>query len=251
MTISADPIVLGAVRPSAAALLEAWEKARIGGLAARVACLLRLVRPHEDEAALLEVPIGQRNRSLLVLHVVLAGPEVQCVVRCSHCQELNELSLQAAALMVPPGITPPGGFQADAGPWTLRFRLPNTADLVIGMGGGDLPSMRRIVAERCLLAIEPAPEGPLPEALIDALSLAIGRADPAAELLFHIQCVACGEQFVTLLDPSHLVWRELDDTSQRLLLEVDALARVYHWPEREILALSAERRQAYLSLVGA
>jgi hypothetical protein len=237
--------------PSALALLDAWEQARGGGLAVRVTALLGLVHPNAAPADLLELPLGQRNRALLALHVALAGPEVQCVVRCAHCPELNEMSLRAGALMLPTGTTPAGGFRADIDAWTLHFRLPTTADLVVAMAAGSLDAMRRVVAERCVLSIEPPAEGPMPERVIDAVSHALGAVDPAAELVFHLRCVACGERFTTLLDPTYFVWRELEDAGHRLLAEVDALARVYHWPQQEILSLSPARRSAYLDLVGA
>src|SRR5688500_7016636 len=104
-SVSAESVVLAPGLPSATALLDAWEQTRNGGLAVRVTALLGLVYPNEAPGNLLEVPLGQRNQTLLALHVALAGPEVECVVNCPHCRELNELSLRAAALMLPPGTT--------------------------------------------------------------------------------------------------------------------------------------------------
>ena len=48
--------------------------------------------------------------------------------------------------------------------------------------------------------------------------------------------------------PAYL-WEELDVRARRLLDEVHALARSYGWAEREILALSEVRRNAYLDRV--
>ena len=45
------------------------------------------------------------------------------------------------------------------------------------------------------------------------------------------------------------VWAEVDAAAQRLLHEVDVLARAYGWTEPEVLALSEARRAAYLRLV--
>jgi hypothetical protein len=240
-----------AVSPSAAAVLDAWEGAQTSRLGARVVSLLKLVYDGRSGADLLNLPLGQRNRALLALHLALVGPDLECVVQCPECQELNELSLQASALMLPAGVTPPDGLSASAGDWTFQFRLPNTADLVFCLSRAGLSDMRRAMAERCLLSVEPALDGALPDPLIDALARAVSESDPAAELLFHLDCVGCQQRFSTLLDPSYVLWRELGDAGQRLLAEVDILARTYHWPEREILALSAARRRMYLSLVDA
>jgi hypothetical protein len=240
-----------ATPPSAVVLLDAWEAARNGELAARVASLLSLVHGDRSRDALLNMPLGQRNRALLALHATLVGPVLECVVRCPRCLELNELSLDVALLVLPAEAAPGAGLSTSCAAWTLRFRLPTTNDLVSCLAQGSLQNGRSVLAERCVLSVEPAVEGPLPDELIGALSQAIGEADPAAELVFHLSCVACQQHFTTLLDPSYVLWRELNDTGQRLLAEVDALARTYHWPEREILALSPTRRRMYLDLVDA
>jgi len=54
--------------------------------------------------------------------------------------------------------------------------------------------------------------------------------------------VAKGEQNI-------FFWAELAAEAKRLLREVDALARAYGWREADILALSSQRRHAYLELV--
>ena len=46
------------------------------------------------------------------------------------------------------------------------------------------------------------------------------------------------------------LWKEVLIEARRLLREVNALARTYHWREADILALSPRRRQAYLELAG-
>jgi hypothetical protein len=54
-----------------------------------------------------------------------------------------------------------------------------------------------------------------------------------------------------LFDIGEFFWTEIAVQAQRLLREIDALARAYGWTEREILSLPGQRRQAYLELVAA
>ena len=53
------------------------------------------------------------------------------------------------------------------------------------------------------------------------------------------------------LDVPGLVWDEVDAVARRLVDEVHALASAYGWAERDILAMGAARRAAYLARVGA
>jgi hypothetical protein len=52
------------------------------------------------------------------------------------------------------------------------------------------------------------------------------------------------------LDPAAIVVEEVDRHARQVLREVDQLARAYGWREPDILALSRDRRRAYLGLVG-
>ena len=51
------------------------------------------------------------------------------------------------------------------------------------------------------------------------------------------------------LDAGAVLWDEIDARARALLGEVHLLAAAYGWTEREILALGAERRASYLSMV--
>ena len=53
------------------------------------------------------------------------------------------------------------------------------------------------------------------------------------------------------LDTGQLVWQQVRTAAERLLLDIDALARAYGWTEREMLSLPPARRAAYLQIVTA
>ena len=69
-----------------------------------------------------------------------------------------------------------------------------------------------------------------------------------AALLVSLACTACGEKWEVAFDPSSFLAEELGAEARRAMAEVASLARAYGWSEREILAMSAARRQGYLEL---
>ena len=81
------------------------------------------------------------------------------------------------------------------------------------------------------------------------LAARMGEADGGADGEVELSCPACQHGWSAELDIAAFFWTEIAAQAQRLLREVDALARVYGWREADILAMSAARRQAYLELV--
>jgi hypothetical protein len=51
-----------------------------------------------------------------------------------------------------------------------------------------------------------------------------------------------------LVEIGQFLWTEIRARARRLLQEIDALARVYHWPEADILGMSDARRASYLEM---
>jgi hypothetical protein len=77
----------------------------------------------------------------------------------------------------------------------------------------------------------------------------MAAVDPQAELRVQLQCPDCETGWTTDVDPAAFVWRELEEHAQAALLEVASLAAAFGWSEAEVLAMSRERRRAYLELV--
>jgi len=235
--------------PTDNAVLEAWERGASGHLEARVIALLGLDRQGASDGALLSLPLGQRNAALLRLHEVIWGPRLECVLECPACAALSELSVEVSQILVGPGADPAEGFLLQHGDITLRYRLPNTADLAAALSAGSVDAARRVVVSRCVVGLDP--EAPLTDGAVLALSEGLTEVDPMAELSFVLSCFGCGERWSAQLDPVDFVWRELEARGRELMAEVDALARAYRWSERDILALTPTRRRAYLAMVGA
>ena len=91
--------------------------------------------------------------------------------------------------------------------------------------------------------------GELPAETVEALSRAMIEAEPEAEIILRLTCPACGHEWDLLFDIAEFFWREISAQAQRLLREIDTLARAYGWTEAEILNLPAQRRQTYLEML--
>jgi hypothetical protein len=208
-----------------------------------------------------QLTVGDRERLLFACAAATLGDEVDAVAHCPECQELVELAIPARDLI---GI-PAGGFRPQehelveraAGEIRrLRFRLPTGSDLEeaaqAARAGPDVAAATLLA--RCVLQVtdghgKPVP-GPIGPELAAALDQAVADLDPAAEAIGEGRCPVCGAVIHGILDGFALLASGLA-SSDRLLAEVDSLARAYHWSEAEILALPVPRRRLYLDLVHA
>ena len=77
------------------------------------------------------------------------------------------------------------------------------------------------------------------------------KADPRAEIIISLGCPNCEKHWELLFDIAHFFWNEIAAQAQRIVYEIDALARAYGWTEREILSLPAQRRRTYLEMLAA
>jgi hypothetical protein len=118
----------------------------------------------------------------------------------------------------------------------------------------DEPSRAaRHLLQRCMLAeddAEPAGIERHRETIALAVESAMETLDPMAEITLRSTCPDCGGPVVGTLDPFGLIVAAMDRHGG-IFLEIDRLARAYHWSEGEILALPAMRRRHYLALIEA
>lgn len=253
-------MVGGTASRSASELLDAWEAACRQPPWARPATLLGTGTTDQGHSAEF-LTVGERDRRLAALRRSIFGPTVAATAACPACGEPAELAFAFDDVLPP---APPAG-QGDPAAGTVRhggyevdFRLPTTADLaaVAAARPGDAGRAAEALLRRCVVgAIGPSGTAEdvaaLPGEVVEAVSAAIADADPAADVELELACPACGHRWTSPLDVAAFVWQEVDAWAERTLLEVDALARAYGWPEPAVLALSPWRRQRYLELAGA
>jgi len=237
---------------SAAVTLDLWETGAGLGPVERSLALAAAADPAARDAYdVARLPLGRRDARLLRLHAALGGWTLEATAPCPACGEPAEFAVDARALLAQAGETSPPA-PVEAGGFVVAWRPPDSRDVAAAADAGDAPAAERVLLERCVTAAT-GPDGDvdptaLPQEVRDALTRAMGEADPLAEVLVNVACPACESAFAADLDVAGFVWAEVHAHAQRLLREVDVLARAYGWTEAEVLALSDRRRAEYLQL---
>lgn len=209
---------------------------------------LQWARPDAERATLERLTIGQRNAELLALRQQLFGPDLAALASCPNCGETLDLSFRTADIQTPP--PPVAAEQATTeilhDSRRVRFRPPDTADLLAVGQAADAAAFRRALLARCV----DAPLDTLPSALLDEIVARMAEADPGADVQLNLTCPACAHAWQAPFDIVSFLWREVDAWAGRTLREVHLLASAYGWREADILGLSAQRRQHYLDMIG-
>ena len=250
------------MRPlSAYTIVRLWEWGLDRNLADRALALLVVALPDRSQDELASLPLGRRDALLLSLRERSLGPTLGSYSECPECGQGLEYTLQVSDLLVPAESLEGGPerreFELISGGYSLRFRLPDSTDLLSVEQCENVNEARRLLAGRCLLQVtregeEAAPlESPdeLPQQAINELAARMIECDPQAEVLLDLDCPACRHSWLVVFDIASFFWSEISALAKRLLREVHALARAYGWNESDILSMSDARRQFYLELV--
>lgn len=256
------------MRPlDAVELLAVWEQACTRSPVERALALVAAASPETPPDELAALPIGRRDAALLLLRAWTFGPEITATAECPSCGERVELSTAVGELLVPePPNAPDFGAPAEpievsAGGCSLTLRLPDSRDLLsLSATAGDPGELRQQLFRRTVLAARAGGKrldpqqldlGKLAPEVVEAAMARLAEADPQADVELSLTCPGCGHGWLAGFDITTFFWREIEAWALRTLREVHVLASAYGWAEREILALSAWRRSAYLQLVGA
>lgn len=218
------------------AILEAWEIGTNRRPLDRALALLWASGASDDPASL---PLADRDRALMHLHTATFGREIEVQAVCPSCQEMLEFSLDPTELV--------GG-------------LPTLTNETIGKGEAQVTL--RALTSRDLAAVADLPPEEVPAAMraratgLDAVppdiaakvDARLDAREAEGELHTKLRCPACSRSWTETLDFVALIWPEVDAAARQLLGDVADLARAFGWTERDVLALSPARRQAYLRL---
>lgn len=238
------------------ALLRVWESGTSLPPLLRPLTTLAASYPENDWDTLTRLSIGQRDACLLEVRRGTFGAMLNARSECPACGERLELTLDVADLLGSAPYSPP--LNADtlhfaAEGYEIILRLPNTLDLQAIATCPDASAARQFLLERCVHSVtwegKTVRLADLPDPMLSALEAEIETHDPLANINLSLNCPACGHSWLTHLDVAAFVWAEIDAEARRLLRDVHQLARVYHWREVDILAMSRQRRQTYLNLM--
>jgi hypothetical protein len=206
--------------------------------------------------ALSALSIGSRDAQLFALRAQTFGDAAEAQTRCPACGERLEFTLAMSELAA--SCRPPAGhdldwqdLSADDG-WQLRWRVPRVEDVEALQALPRTTDRRLALLARCVdglrCAGRPAQVSQMPETLVAAVAQHMEAFDPGADIVLAFDCDACGHHWPASFDIVGYLWSELGALARRLLRDVDTLARAYGWREPDILALSSQRRRAYLEL---
>jgi hypothetical protein len=235
---------------SAEELLGLWERAVATAPVERGDALLALQREPLPES------LGAYNAALLGLRARLFGNAQLLSSRCAACGATIEFAVDCDVLaraLAPTGDGREERLETDG--YRVEFSLPGVTDVRAASAHADRDEFVRTLLRRCVTRCErddgePCDAANMPASVADALSRRMESLEPGAAVSFDLTCPECGAQWNAPMDCADVVWSELQARAERLLLDVDALARAYGWSEPQVLALSATRRAAYLQLIG-
>ncbi len=241
--------------PSTPELLRIWERGRSFAPVHRALELLAAACPETSPDTLAGLSVGRRDAMLLRLRKLLFGPRVAGLVGCPRCRGEVELTFDIADILTNSGEEGKAEVALNAEGYELRFRLPDSEDLAVAIEKQDPAGARELILQRCLASAlchgRPAAYEELPSEVLESVNEHLAKADPLGDIQVAVSCPMCEHSWRSGFDIVSFLWTEIDTWARRVLYEVHTLARVYGWCERDILALSAFRRQLYLQMVGA
>jgi hypothetical protein len=233
-------------------LLDAWESTRARAPAEQSNILTGLTAPDRSTTELDEMGLGDRQRRLLALRRSLFGTRIEGIADCMRCERLFEVGFPIEPLLEAEPGDATREHEERFGGFDVTFRLPTVADAQAAGHGQNADEAHRLLLDRCVLRASQNGEsievGDLPSRICQQLGERIGELDPLSDIELTGTCPECGARWVVAVDIGRFLWAELDGWARRTLSEIDALARVYGWTEREILALGPTRRRLYVEL---
>lgn len=239
---------------STSELMSVWERGLTLPRAQQALLLLALACPETPPEALAQLSIGQRDSRLLTLREWSFGHQLAAVAICPHCGERLELMFASSDIRVNADEGQRDIYSFDSEEYRVRFRLPNSLDLMAVADSPTVDAAREEIFRRCLLSLQyhgqEQPPDPLPQAVFHAIVGQMAEADPQAEVQLSLACPACNHLWQTVFDIVAFFWSEIDAWAHRILRDIHTLASAYGWSEADILALSPRRRQCYLEMAG-
>jgi hypothetical protein len=238
---------------SATELLDIWEQGLDQTPSQRALGLLSACNPDIPLDKLAKMPVGLRDRQLLLLRDGIFGPDMIAVMSCPKCSELLETNFRTSDIYIDPYVDPQEILSVQLLDYLVEFRLPNSQDLNAISDLQDVESAKKILINRCITKIcqgeAEKTHDQLPGDMLDAVLGLMDEADPFADIHLNFICPVCNHEWPEQFDILSFFWSEIESWANHTLDEIHLLARAYGWNESEILSIGARRRQLYLERV--
>lgn len=238
---------------TASEIIHLWETAYSFHPIDQALSILQQVMPGHTREQLAEMPLGQRDALLLSLRQLTFGDALPGKDNCPQCNETVEFALSCTALLA--NNPEPRRKRLVVDEYDVTVRPLTSFDLGAAANAPTLHSARSLLLQHCAEEVlyqgVTTPVQALPQSLQNSIAETALAADPQAEKVLELSCPSCKNEWQSILDIGHILWKEIAAWAQRLLLEVHQLATAYGWTEDEILQLGPVRRASYLQMVSA
>ena len=199
-----------------------------------------------SETSLAALCITDFEYLMLSLRRAWRGPRIVLGLDCDYCRESSECALDIDELLrdaVPKaatGVHPhpdrQGWFMLDGG----AFRLPVVGDQIMV---AERARPARALAELCL------DDAARRKGLRARIERAMECMAPEISRVIRGLCPACERPIEADFPVAATVMAEIRQSLTSLYDDIDLIARVYHWPQAEILSLPHDRRRAYVGRI--
>ncbi|MGI8729483.1 MAG: hypothetical protein ACR2LK_05755 [Solirubrobacteraceae bacterium] len=199
------------------------------------------------------------DREALLLHVLRLtfGSSLDCTLGCVRCGELLDVRLDVDELVLAPyEIWEPVydvSLGADPRPARVTFRLPSGADqeAIAALASRSLETAVGALVRRCLIDEAGAADLAVDDELAAVIADRMASLDPQAVIELVTVCPECDVRIEAQVDALELLCRKVAAHHGQLIVDIDLLARSYHWSEDAILGLPVGRRRAYAAVARA
>jgi hypothetical protein len=242
---------------NASEVLELWEETSGQTVLAKSLSLLSKACSTEDFNQLGHLSIGERDARLLQLREWMFGTVLRSKFICPNCAETIEWESDSQGLHLQSFSEElfVREFFLETDGYSIRFRLPDSFDIAKILQADFSESIAKKILAGCITNIIKDKEqhipGDLPESVWNALNDRMSEEDPQADIRMELTCPGCKHSWESCFDIGSYLWTEINNWAQHILHEVYLLAKAFNWSEKDILNMSANRRQLYIEMLGA
>lgn len=236
-------------------LLRLWEDGLHQSLLEKTVRLLAASCDAKDVSLVSHISIGERDARLLQLREWMFGRQLKNMSACPVCGQLSEWETRTTDLRLqqwPQELTV-RKCSLDIKGYTVLFRLPHSADMAKAIADNAYRNKESILRD-CILEVryneQETPKELIPGDIYTAVENRMSEEDPQADIQMKISCPSCNHEWETRFDIMSYLWTEINNWARRTLRDIYLLARTFNWSEKDILSMTAQRRQLYLQMIG-
>ena len=185
-------------------LLDVWREVSVLSRPEKEVALLAAVTEQSPEQCA-RLPVGERDRRLILLHERTFGGRYDCETRCTSCGMHLAFSFVAGDLGLQPAVVDAESLTLTEGRIVVTLHLPSSADIAA--------SVRRAHPAAALFArcvkVHSSPTHTvaqmrttdLPVSLRQSAIERLAALDPHADFMFELECPSCEHDNKVMFDP--------------------------------------------------